>query len=47
MPNSIIIYLNNSKYAKTIFTTLEVQNYHFALKGDILGLTLKFTTRLY
>ena len=50
VPKSIIICIDILKYAKNIFTTLEVkitilpldmQNYHFALRGDFLGLTSK------
>ena len=37
----MIIWLNNSKYADTTFTTPKVQNYHLALKGNMLGLTSK------
>ena len=41
IPNSILICFNNLKYAKTQFTTPEVQNYHFAPNGDMLSLTFK------
>ena len=46
MPNWMIVWLNNSKYAKTIFTTLEVQNYHFAPRDNMLGLTFKIYYRV-
>ena len=29
------------KYAKTTFMTLELQNYHFTLGGDMLGVIFK------
>ena len=41
VPNSIIACLYKLKYAETIFTTLKVQNYHFAHKGDFLSLIFK------
>ena len=38
LPNLTIIRLNNSNNAKTTITTPEVQNYHFAPRGNMLGL---------
>ena len=35
------VYLNNSKYVETTFTTPEVQNYHFAHGDDFFGLIYK------
>ena len=39
--NLMIIRLNNPIYAETTITTLEVQNYHFASRGNILDLIFK------
>ena len=41
VPNSMVTCLNNSKYAKTTVTTLGIQNYHCAPRGDSLSLTFK------
>ena len=37
----MILQHNSSNYAKITNTTLEVQNYHFGLRGNMFGLIFK------
>ena len=41
MSNLTIIWHDDSIDVESIITTLEVQNYHFAPRGNMLGLTFK------
>ena len=45
--NLSLLQHNNLNYADFTKMTLEVQNYHFAPNGNILGLILKITIGLY
>ena len=45
--NSMIICLTSEKYEGITITTLEVQNYHFAFRDNMLGLFFNITTGSY